>query len=301
MSDVATLLVALAGEGSLNVIPSGVIAQAVDSLTALLKYAQVPRRLITDAVGQAVGAVEFAAMRACFERGHVVLTAAQSDWTALVDAGATMATDSESAAEAVAELRERLPAIAGELESRLAVAEDVAGRLGGGVEAVEAFQGQLDELVATVGGLSLPLEELADDAAGTALRTVLEPVASALETARATTIAPLQEVQQSAQSLRTLLITVARVAEETIGLYRDALERTVAAVSECDSVTEMVTALAEESAALGPREEDLAVDATLEDWRALGPEIAAAEAALEVGRAQAFLSPRGLARARDAS
>jgi hypothetical protein len=99
-----------------------------------------------------------------------------------------------------------------------------------------------------------------------------------------------QELQQPARSLRMLLIAVARAAEETIGLYRDALDRMVAAVAECDRVAEM----AEASATLRPREDDVAVDATLEDWRALGPEIAAAEA-------QAFFSPRELARARDAS
>jgi hypothetical protein len=325
ISDAVTMLVALAGEGSLNLFPSGPIATAIDSLTALLKYAQVPRKVITGALAafwnvqggdvlehaprpapaddgglepgepqqapgseigfgslsaQAPGAVELAAMRACFERGDAVLTSAQSDWAALVEAGVTMAADSGGASDAVAELREQLPAIAGDLESRLATAEDIAGRVGGGVEAVEAFQAQLDALVATVGGLSLPLDELADDAAGTALRTVLEPVASALEAARTTAIPQLLELQQSAQSLRTLLDTVARVAEESIGLYRDALDRTVAAVAECDNVSELITALAEESAALGSAGEGVEVDATLEDWRALGAEIAAAEAAL---------------------
>jgi len=131
-----------------------------------------------------------------------------------------------------------------------------------------------------VSGLSLRLDELADDAAGTALRTVLEPVAIALETARNTAIAPMQELQRSAQALRTLLVTVTGVAEETVGLYRDALERTMAAVAECDSVSDMITALAEGSAALGSCGEDVSVDATLQDWRALGGEIAAAEASL---------------------
>jgi hypothetical protein len=51
-------------------------------------------------------------------------------------------------------------------------------------------------------------------------------------------------------------------------------------VAECDSVSELIAALAEESARVGQPGEDVAVDATLEDWRALGPEIAAAEAAV---------------------
>lgn len=331
MADALTMLVAVGGAGSLNAIPSGAIAQAIDTLNALLKHAQAPRRAINGLLtafwnvrggdvlenvprpapgkepgleprepqpgaGPEVGfgsqsvartpaddaewRVTLAAMRGCFERGDAVLGAAQSDWAQLVDAGASLAPGGDGGVEAVEALREQLPAIAGELESRLAVAEDVAGRLGGGLEAVEAFQGQLDAVVAAVGEASLALDELADDAAGAALRTFLEPVASALERARTEAIAPLEELRESTQELHSLLETVAGAAEETIGLYREALERAVAAAAEADSVSELIVALAGESAALAGSADGMDVDATVEDWRALGAEIAAAEAVL---------------------
>jgi hypothetical protein len=49
MSDVATLTSSWRAR-RLDVIPSGLIAEAIDSLTAMLKYAQVPRKLMTIAL-----------------------------------------------------------------------------------------------------------------------------------------------------------------------------------------------------------------------------------------------------------
>ena len=166
------------------------------------------------------------------------------------------------------------------MEARVAVAQDVVERLPGALETIDSLEGHLDELLETVGGLALPLDQLPDDAGGVALRTALAPVASALETARETAIAPLQELRGSTEQLRTLLTTVSQVAGKTLGLYREALARTTEALAEADDMGDVIALLAEQTAGLAATGDSVDLGAAHADWRALGAEIAQAEAAL---------------------
>ena len=317
----------MGGAGSLNAVPSGAIANAIDTATTVVKIKDVARQVITSLLasfwnvrgGDAIERtpvpgrdapqfpgrdpdggfspraepqsvareavseddewrIALSAARSCFERGDAVLGAAQADWAEML--GIASAGGAEAAAEALEALRAELPALAGEMESRIAVAEDVVGRLPGALEGVESLEGHLDEVLETVAGLSLPLDQLPDDTSGAALRTALTPVASALETARETAIGPLQELRDSTEQLRTLLTTVAQVAEETLGLYREALARTTEALTETDDIGEVITLLAEQTAGLATSGGSVDLGAAHTDWRALGADIAQAEAAL---------------------
>ena len=190
-----------------------------------------------------------------------------------------MAQDSAGGPEAIEALREQLPTYALELESRVAVVEDVAGRLGGSLEGIDTLQGQLDGLLASLDGASLPLDQLPEGEAGDAMRAALEPLAAALAAAKDAALAPLRDLLESLPELRAQLELIAAAAEQTIAMFRDALGRVADAIARCDEVSEIVDVLADEAAALTSGGGDVAIDETLQEWHALGPEIDAAQQA----------------------
>jgi hypothetical protein len=326
LSDFVTMLVGFGGAASLNAVPSGAIANAIDTATTVVKIKEVAKQVITSLLASfwnvrggdvlehspapgretprpgrdpdgglsprseqrsmARQAVEgddewrlaLAAARGCFDRGHAVLGTAQADWAEMLEIAS--AGGAGAAAEALETLRGELPRLTQEMESRLAVAEDLAGRIPEVLERLEPFEGHLDELLETLAGVALPLDQLPDDASGAALRTALAPVASALETARESAVGPLQELRDSTEQVRTLLTTAAGVADDTVALYREALDRTTAALAEADDLGDIIAVLAEQTDTLAASGNGVDLDGALADWRALGSEIARAEAAL---------------------
>ena len=88
-----------------------------------------------------------------------------------------------------------------------------AARLPDALERLGTLEGHLDEVLETVAGIELPLDELPDDPGGAALRSMLAPVTSALETVRETVTGPLQELRAASEQLRTLLTTAAALAD----------------------------------------------------------------------------------------
>jgi hypothetical protein len=325
LGDIATLPVVGAGMASLNFLPSGAIAQAIDSLTLIAKNQQLAKRVITgllrsfwnvrggnvlpkipgpgppppqgldprpdppppaeatpvlarataDPAEDPSWAVQLEAAQACYERGESVMGDAASGWAELLASAGAMVENAIGAPEALEALRAQLPQCAEMMQSRLATVEGLADQLSGGIETLDAFGGRIDELVATADAPIPALDDVPQE-----LRSAIDPLIAAFEAAKPALLEPLRQLQGELAELRPQLEAAAEAAHDTVAVLQEGVERVAEAAASCDDISEFVNDLAALPAALATGQEAVSIDATLADWRTLGPDIAAARAAL---------------------
>ncbi len=213
----------------------------------------------TDPVVQPGSEVGFGSITQGYTRGEKVLGEAASSYAQLRDTSAAIAKDGTSAA--VEQLNAQLPEYARDPEQRLATVEQVSGALDAGLKELDVFGGELDELVATLDGLTL-------EGVPEALLGQVQPL---VDRVKETVLVPLLALQSGLQQVRTGLSAIAPAAQQTAALYRQGLEQLDAAQSGL-----ALLGGAGDAAATLLAAEDVPVEAALADWRELRPEIDAA-------------------------
>jgi hypothetical protein len=310
LGDLATLPVVAAGFASLNFFPSGILSQGIDSGTALARTAVLARKAILSALqsiwnvrgGNALPKLErpepkqgldpidptlartpedgadpalaelLAAAQACYERGDTVLGEAAAGWAELLSNVTAMAEGAAGAPEALEQLRAELPAYAEAMQQRMTAVEGISEQLDGGIEALDGLGPRIGALADGLGGLALPLDDVPEPARG-----MLEPVATALDEAKATLLAPLRELQATFDELRPQLELVAAAAHDTLELLSESIGRVGDAAAHCDDIADFVNDVA--GLAIDPAAGE-GLDAAVADWAGLEPQIQDAWAAL---------------------
>jgi hypothetical protein len=315
LGDLVTLPIIAAGFTSANFLPSGILAQGVDSTTALVRTGVLARNAILSALQSfwnvrggnvlphvpgtgagpeqgldptdpPAGSLARTPQDSADPTWAGVLAAAQDCFArgdgVLGEAAAGWAellANAGAMAEGAAEAPEALDALRAELP---AIAAGMRARLA----SVQGLADRLDGGLETVTAVGDRIGELLAAAEGLALpldevpepvRGTLEPAVAALEEAKAGLLEPLRELQATLAALRPQLEVVAGAAHETLGLLGEGIGRVTDAAAHCDDVAGFV----HDVATLSVDGEDAgSIDSALADWHTLGPQIADARAAL---------------------